>query len=65
MKQSDHKQRVTRAKEAAVEDRQMAALAGPESVSEDYDYLVLVILVASVALLALLASRRRRAGYHL
>jgi hypothetical protein len=65
MKQSDHKQRVNRAKNTSSEDRQLAAVAAPEPVSEDYDYLVLVILVASVVVLALVASRKRRIGYRL
>ncbi len=61
MQQSDHHRRVERAKkvEAEAEDRQIAAFGIPEAASRDYDYLVLIMLAASVVVLAFVARRRR------
>ena len=65
MKQSDHHRRVERAKKAQAEarnsDQQMAAFGMPESSSEGYDYLVVVLLAVSLIVIAFVARRGRRA----
>jgi hypothetical protein len=67
--QSDHRRRVERAKKAAadteVENRQIAAIGVPEAASRDFDYLVFIVLAASVVVLAFIARRKRRAGLRL
>jgi hypothetical protein len=58
MQQSDHQRRVERAKKAEAEERQIAAFGMPEAASRDYDVVVLIMLAASVVILAVIASRR-------
>jgi hypothetical protein len=65
MQQNDHKQRMERAKKAQAEGNQLATLVATESTSGNYDYLVLVVLAASVVLLAFVAGKRKRARFRL
>lgn len=65
MQQSDHHRRVEQAKKAEDEDRQIAAFGVPEATTRDYDYLVLILLAASVVILASVARRNRRARFRL
>jgi hypothetical protein len=67
MQQSDHHRRAERAKkveaEAEAGDRQIAAFGMPEAASRDYDYFVLIMLAASIVVLAFVARRRRDARF--
>jgi hypothetical protein len=65
MKQRHHKQRTQASDETKAEESQNASVVPPETVTGNYDYLVLIVLVASVVVLALVTSRkgRRRASF--
>ena len=59
MQQSAYKKRMERAKQERAADNQLAATVVPTPTHGDYDYLALVILGASLLVLALVAVRRR------
>jgi hypothetical protein len=61
MQQSDYKRRADEARESRTTERQMAAVGTPvDETSRELDYVVLVILVASVV--AMIAISRRRSA---
>ena len=60
MKQSDHQRRVSQRRQAKADAQQMAAIGAPEVNARGYDYVVLVILIASAVVLAVVAGRRKR-----
>jgi len=57
MQQSDYKRRVANQKKPEPVKQQMAGVLPSESAADTEDYLVLVILIASVVILAFIASR--------
>lgn len=59
MQQSAYKKKMDRAKQERAADNQLAATVVPTPTRGDYDYLALVILGASLVILALVAVRRR------
>jgi hypothetical protein len=65
MQQSDHKKRMENAKKNQTSEGQIAASAVPTPAPGNYDYLALVILGASVVILAFVASKRGRARLRL
>ena len=60
MQQSDHKRRGTQQKAAEPVEQQMAGVVTPDGGAGGEDYAVLAILVASVVVLAFVASRRKK-----
>ena len=60
MQQSDHKRRSTQQKATEPVEQQMAGVVTPDGGAGGEDYAVLAILVASVAILAFVASRRKK-----
>jgi hypothetical protein len=65
MQQSDYKQRTERAQKVQTEGNDLATLTVVEPADRDTDYLVLIVLVASLAILAFVAGRRRSARLRL
>ena len=59
MQQSAYKKKMERARQERAANNQLAATVVPEPTRGDYDYFALVILGASIVILALLAVRRR------
>jgi hypothetical protein len=60
MQQSDYKRRADEAKESRATERQMATVGTPvEESSRELDYVVLVILVASVIAMVMISRRSR------
>jgi len=60
MQQSDHKRRAQNRTKPEPVQQQMAGVAPSEAEAGDEDYLVLVILVASVVILAFVATRGKK-----
>jgi hypothetical protein len=60
MQQSDHKQRAAKKSKPEPSQPQAAGVVPLEADPGDGDYLVMVILVASVVILALVATRGKR-----
>jgi hypothetical protein len=61
MQQSDHQRRLDQAKKPTVTDRQAASVAAIEDQSGNLDYVVFIILVASVVALVVISRRRGKA----
>jgi hypothetical protein len=65
MQQSDYKRRLKRQQDAQPQERDLAALATAEEPSPQIDYVVLIILVASIVALVFLHTRNRITRSHL
>lgn len=60
MQQSDHKQRAAKHTTNGSDEQQMAGVIPPDSGTGNGDYLLLGLLVASLVILAFIASNRKR-----